>query len=114
MPSLRASREIADDAAGELDVGSDPSGELQWKGWLQRFHQAMAYEHLTIDDDNLIRLPAPVRLSDEVWGGIQSPGMLKEHLDCPQTAINNEDPSLVIGPLKGKHREYRENRVDGT
>ncbi len=98
--ALLAFREIIDDAAEELNVGGDPSGEQQWKGWLQRLHQAVAYERLTIDDDHLIHLPSPVGLSDEVWDGIQDPETIKEHLHRLRTAILNEDPSLVVGLAK--------------
>lgn len=98
--ALHALRDIVYDAADAIDVASDPSGEQEWKGWVHRLHQAVEREHLTIDDDNLIHLPASVGLSDEVWDGIQEPETIKEYLHRLQTAIVNEDPALVIGLSK--------------
>lgn len=98
--ALHAFHDIVYDAADALDVASDLLGEQEWKGWVRRLHQAVEREHLTVDDDNLIHLPATVGLSDEVWDGIQEPEAIKQHLRRLYTAIGNDDPSLVIGLSK--------------
>lgn len=98
--ALYAFRELVNDAATELDSATDLLGEQEWRGYLWRLNEAAEREHLVIDDRHLIHLPSSVGLADEVWDGLSNADTVLEHLKRLQNAINDEDPSLVIGLSK--------------